>query len=294
MGIRETRRVAGEQQPRIELSWKISEVIRTYPSLVDELVAINPTFRMLRNPVMRRVQSRLVTVAQAAEIANLSPELLVRRLNVAVGLDEPDDRASTTEARPAERDTPPWVGSVPITRTLDVRPLQREGREPFSDIMEAARQVPNGEGFRLLNTFEPVPLYGVLGARGFVHWARQVEPEQWEILFFNSGVKSVPQSETAAPRSASQPANPAAWEEPSATLTIDVSELVPPEPMIRILEALEQLPEGGTLLVHHVRRPMHLYPRLDTLGYRHETRELGPDRIEVLIEKTAGGSVTAG
>jgi hypothetical protein len=57
--------------------------------------------------------------------------------------------------------------------------------------------------------------------------------------------------------------------------------------MIRILEALEELPVGASLLVHHVRRPMHLYPRLDDLGYRHETREIGPNRVEVLIEKPA-------
>ncbi len=77
------------------------------------------------------------------------------------------------------------------------------------------------------------------------------------------------------------------WSAPDATITIDVSDLVPPEPLVRIMEALEDLPSGGRLLVHHVRRPVHLYPQLDQSGYRHQTRELGPGKVELLIEKPA-------
>ena len=43
--------------------------------------------------------------------------------------------------------------------------------------------------------------------------------------------------------------------------------------MVRILETLREIGAGQTLLVHHVRRPIHLYPRLDALGCTHETRE---------------------
>ena len=66
-------------------------------------------------------------------------------------------------------------------------------------------------------------------------------------------------------------------------------ELVPPEPMVKILEALAAMPDGVTLLVHHVRRPIHLYARLDEMGYPHRTQDLGPDRVEVLIRKPRAG-----
>lgn len=272
----------------IQASWKVSEVLRRYPYLLDELVAINPTFRLLRNPVMRRVQSRLVTVGQAAEIGGMEPAALVRALNRAIGVEVPEESAPVRPDAAPPTDVPPWVGTVPIDAEVDARPMQREGREPFSAIMAAARSVAPGHAFRLWNTFEPIPLYDVLGQRGFVHHARQHGPEEWEILFFRAGGGGT----TAEPKPvASTDAPKLEWDSPDATVTIDVSELVPPEPMVRILEALEALPAGGTLLVHHVRRPMHLYPRLAALGYRHETREVGPARVEVLIEKT--GSVEA-
>jgi uncharacterized protein (DUF2249 family) len=267
----------------ITADWKISEVIQAYPDLLFVLIDSAPEFRKLRNPVLRRVQSRLVTVGQAAGIAGLDPNDLVDRLNTSAGIavEEPLPRSmdgGSERATPA----PPWVGAASIAQELDVRPYQRRGEEPFSAIMAAIRDVPRGQVLLLRNTFEPTPLYDILGQRGFEHWARNLAENDWEILFFNSGSNRPAQT----PDKTAKPSTPAAsWDAPTSTLTIDVSELVPPEPMIRILTALEELPAGASLLVHHVRRPMHLYPRLDELGYRHETREIGPDRIELLIEK---------
>lgn len=269
----------------ITADWKISEVIQAYPETLSVLIDSAPEFRKLRNPVLRRVQSRLVTVGQAAGIAGIDPDDLVDRLNTSAGIVVEKPAHSPKEAG-SERtmSEPPWVGAASVAQEFDVRPYQRRGEEPFSAIMAAIRQVPRGQILLLRNTFEPTPLYDVLGQRGFEHWSRKLAENDWEILFFNSGSTRPPQ----APAKTAEPSSPdASWDAPTSTLTIDVSELVPPEPMIRILTALEELPAGASLLVHHVRRPMHLYPRLDELGYRHETREIAPDRIELLIEKPA-------
>lgn len=266
-------------------SWKVSEVLKRYPELLDVLVSLNPTFRMLRNPLTRKVQSRLVTVAQAAEIAGMEPTDLVQSLNQAIGISAPVVEAEEEPMSGGVTGSPPpWVDTAPVEAEVDARPLQKTGQEPFSVIMAAVREVGVWHVLRLRNTFEPVPLYDVLGMRGFVHFARQHGPDDWEILFLNIGSGQAKPTETGA---AAKPEGPALdWDVPSATLRIDVSELVPPEPLIRIMEALEQLPEGATLLVHHVRRPLHLYPRLDALGYQHETRDLGPGQVEILIKKT--------
>lgn len=72
--------------------------------------------------------------------------------------------------------------------------------------------------------------------------------------------------------------------------TIDVSNLPPPLPMVRILETLRDLGPGETLLVQHARRPIHLYPKLEALGCSHETIELPDGSVRVRITNPAAAS----
>ena len=64
---------------------------------------------------------------------------------------------------------------------------------------------------------------------------------------------------------------------------IDVSDLEPPEPMERILDALADLAQGDCLRVRHRRDPVPLYRILRDMGYRWHTDNLGPGRFEILI-----------
>lgn len=260
---------------RIQIDWKISKVLKEYPDLLDTLADSHPAFGKLRNPLIRRVQSKLVTVEQAAGVAGIDPQALLARLNKAAGFDvEPVPIVPKIEPKPL---APRWVEGAKVSEKLDVRPLIARGEEPFKMISGAARRVPVGKVLSLRSPFDPVPLRDVLAKQGFEAYTTGAG-DDWTTLFMR--VKET--SEAAKPKAA-----PVAAPEAPATaeITIDVSELVPPEPMMRILGALEELPDGGQLTVHHVRRPMHLYPRLDELGYAHSTTDLGPDRVELVISK---------
>ena len=70
---------------------------------------------------------------------------------------------------------------------LDVRPILRQGGEPFSAIMEAVAALAPGQGLRLLATFKPLPLFQVLGARGFEASSREIGNGDWEVVFSPTG-----------------------------------------------------------------------------------------------------------
>lgn len=274
------KKVMSTEQEPILASWKISEVLQKHPDLLDYLADLTPAFRKLRNPLLRKVQTRLVTVEQAAGIAGIDARVLTRRLNQEAGITAPDAPASFSAPAAAPVSAPAWFRATPVSQELDVRPMLERGEEPFKLINIAARAVPVCEVLRLMVGFEPLPLYDALGKQGFTHWAEQDGEGVWQVEF----LRERPASKPAAPPKAA-PAT-VDWDAPSASeVTIDVSELVPPEPMVKILQALEAMPAGGRLLVHHVRRPIHLYDRLDEMGYAHDTREVAPDHVEVLIEK---------
>lgn len=64
---------------------------------------------------------------------------------------------------------------------------------------------------------------------------------------------------------------------------IDVSQLEPPEPMERIMDALADLPESAWLRVRHRRDPVPLYRLLRNMGYAWDTRCVNPGQYEILI-----------
>jgi len=69
---------------------------------------------------------------------------------------------------------------------LDVRPILRDGGEPFGKIMSTLPEVPEGHVLRLRATFKPTPLFGVLGAKGWSRWIEHGEGEDWTIWFYRA------------------------------------------------------------------------------------------------------------
>jgi uncharacterized protein (DUF2249 family) len=59
--------------------------------------------------------------------------------------------------------------------------------------------------------------------------------------------------------------------------------------MVRVLQALDGLGSGQRLEVLHDRRPIFLYPQLDARGFVHETEEVEPGLVRIVIRH--GGSV---
>jgi len=143
---------------------------------------------------------------------------------------------------------------------LDVRPILRDGGEPFSAIMEAVGALAPGQSLRLLATFKPLPLFQVLGARGFEAAAREIGGGDWEVIFTPAGA-AVPEPE-AAPSPATVPQD---WPEPVTEL--DNRDLDPPEPMTRTLEGVEALEPGKTLAALLPREPAFLFSELRARGH---------------------------
>jgi tRNA 2-thiouridine synthesizing protein A len=67
--------------------------------------------------------------------------------------------------------------------------------------------------------------------------------------------------------------------------TLDVRGITPPLPMLQILQRLDALPDGETLIVLHDRRPLFLYPQLEERGFVHETDEPGPGLVRITIRR---------
>ncbi len=70
-------------------------------------------------------------------------------------------------------------------------------------------------------------------------------------------------------------------------VVLDTRGLEPPEPLVRILEALHNLPPEGEIHAHTDRRPMHLYPMLESRGFQGETQPADDSGFLTVIRRIA-------
>lgn len=71
----------------------------------------------------------------------------------------------------------------------------------------------------------------------------------------------------------------------SCESVLDVRGLEPPEPMVRIMDAIETLPPGEALCVAIHREPFPLYAMLAEQGYVHSTTWHQGGYFEVIIRR---------
>jgi uncharacterized protein (DUF2249 family) len=159
---------------------------------------------------------------------------------------------------------------------LDVRDILRSGGEPFGVIMKTIGALAPGQGLRLFATFEPVPLFTLLGSRGFTHTTTPLDDGDWEVLFLPQTVEGSNGAEDGdglLPRESDE----------SPPQSLDNRFLPPPEPMLRTLQALEDLRVGKILEMFVDREPLLLYGELRQRGYDFvvDKQESGVYRVRI-------------
>lgn len=152
---------------------------------------------------------------------------------------------------------------------FDVRPIP--GRVKHTQIFQRWFDLPVGEHFILLNDHDPVPLYYQFNAEfaGAFQWDYlERGPEEFRVKI--TKLKAVTGAAPTPPLAAAQAAAPVTT---NGEQSIDVRGLEPPEPLVRILDALESLPAKTTLRAHTDREPCHLFGEAEQRGFQHDSKE---------------------
>jgi hypothetical protein len=165
----------------------IARLLEEHPELLDFLAGYHPHFGRLRQRLVRRVMAPRVTVAQAARLAGVPPDELLAALCRAAGQPEPPPGPALTVQQNAGGIPRPRelaeVGAEHIVR-LDVRGDIKSGAVPLPRIMNVVKTLEPHEALALRTAYEPIPLFSLLGARGFAHWIEREEPDDWLIWFY--------------------------------------------------------------------------------------------------------------
>lgn len=116
-----------------------------------------------------------------------------------------------------------------LLHELDVRDILGRGEEPLALILRTADAIAEGHVLHLRSPFQPVPLYQVLGSRGFEHHSVMFESDDWSTWFWRHDAPPADRPEPAAGRLP-----------PIDADVLDLRMLPAPEPLLRILEATDR------------------------------------------------------
>ncbi|MFO7525841.1 MAG: DUF2249 domain-containing protein [Ignavibacteriaceae bacterium] len=261
---------------------KISKMLAGFPQTLEVLINSSPHFSKLNSKILRKTLAGRVNVEQAAGIAGVNLADLMYELNRSINNDlipplKKIEENMQDNKEPNEK--PEILNNVNPGNivTLDVRPIIDSGKDPFLEIMGVVKQLKDDSVFQLINSFEPFPLYSVLGNKGYNHWTEKLD-DAFNVFFFkNDKSRDITEEK---------------WKAKEHTeynfekiIELDVRELVPPEPMIKILENLSHLDENTVMVVHHHREPLMLYPKLEERGFTAVSNMIEENYCKVVITK---------
>ena len=270
----------------ISANTKISKLIKENGLAIDAIADINPHFRKLKNPVLRRVLAPRVNIETAARIGGVSVQVFLDKL-AEIGF-EVDNKTETTKQPTKTINKTDYMFDLKNDKitVLDVREGLANGVDPFNEIMAAIKDFKDGEVLKIVNTFEPAPIINVLKQKGFISKVEHISDKEIHTYLKKEKEDKSEEINKKAQESAKTDDIDtvfASFKEKFKEL--DVRDLEMPQPMVTILEELKDLPEDYCLYVHHKKVPQFLLPQLDERGYVYLSEEIDGDNTKMLIFK---------
>lgn len=271
----------------INADTRISELIKANPLVIDTLVELNPNFSKLRNPILRHLLARRVSISDACAIAGCKLDDFLDKM-ISIGF-KTDGQVDSSFSKKVEHTTAAiFTGGLKVVE-LDVRPVLAAGDDPLKLILKTSKALEPDECLKIINTFEPIPLIKLLGMQGYRTWSERPEKDMVYTWFVkDEGVRVVQGAPAADPditNTGLEFDRMIDFFGPERIRTIDVTGLEMPQPMISILENLSKLKEDEALFVYHKKVPVYLLPELEERGFKYFIKNCADGKINMLICK---------
>ena len=262
---------------KISANTKIASLLKHHPDALETIIRISPKFEKLRNPFLRKLLAGRTSISMASKIGGCKVTDFFEKL-VPLGFEAGE---TSVGFEPDETPPPFFLKNLdPETiEDLDVRPILDADDDPLKIILDRLKGLGEGHVLKIVNSFEPSPLIALLERKGYQSYVKTEGKDKVSTYIYRG--ESIPEF-------VEEPDGTADWEEVlgkyrDRLVEVDVRHLPMPQPMMKILEAIERLPDGSALFVHHKKVPVFLLPELKQRGMDYRIKEVGPNEVQLLI-----------
>lgn len=269
---------------KINSSTKIAALIKHKEESIDVIAAINPHFKKLKNPILRKVLAPRVTIEDAARIGKCKVEDFFEALSK-IGFEIEPHQTEAISTRPVDHKAIKDLIQKGKIKSIDVRPVLEKDSDPFNYIMDELSTLPKSYVLEVINSFEPTPLIKILNQKGY---ANHVEMRDETISTYFLKVEEPRQGNSVSESLVCFVSKEDLNKEKGkfrACKEIDVRDLEMPLPMVTILDELEELQEGQALFVHHKKVPQYLLPELEERKVKTWIAEIEEGNVKLLIHR---------
>ena len=266
---------------KINANTKIAFLLKHHTDALETIILISPKFEKLRNPYLRKLLAGRTSISMASKMGGCKVNDFFEKLRP-LGFETEE---TSTDFEPYETPAPYFLKDLDPKKiqTLDVRPILDADEDPLKMILDHLTELGEGHVLKVVNSFEPSPLIVLLEKKGYQSYVDTEDQDRVSTYFYRGeAVRSLVE----------EPVDSVDWEEVlekyrDHLVEVDVRDLPMPQPMMTILEAIEDLPDGNALFVHHKKVPMFLLPELNEQGMEYRIKELGQNEVQLLIYKAA-------
>lgn len=149
---------------------KVTELLEAYPQLEDVLIDIAPTFKKLKNPVLRRTIAKVTTLQQAASVGDVPIDAIINKLRGIIGQEE---MTGIETVNGYSGDKPSWFDLNKVIKSFDARDTIAQGGHPLGEVMGDLNDWKAGDIYELITPFMPAPLVDKVKDLGFKAWTKK-------------------------------------------------------------------------------------------------------------------------
>jgi len=161
----------------ITLETKIADLLNDYEGMKDILIKINPKFKKLNNPVLRRTLAKIAGVKQAAIVGGMDPLDLLNQLRIAVG-QTPVEGGENVSIESLADEAPEWIAQEPKA-ALDANALLEAEDNPLAKAYALLKGFEKGDVLVITADFQPEPLIEEFEKTGYSVYCQKVDEDKF-------------------------------------------------------------------------------------------------------------------
>ncbi len=249
---------------------KVKEALDEYPELKDVLLSMSPKYERLNNKLIFNTVARWATFNDVARMGGLSICEILHTLNSKLGtvkeLEKVFPECINVSPQPVRMEKPAWLDTIRNFFIMDVR---ERTDFFFTEIIKTLNSLEEGQGLKIVNSFYPAPLTGMLEEEEYDYYIENGSQE--EVILYVKYKDEDPDKN---------------WRDRKESFeTFDVRSSRE-DPFGAIMKKAQDTPAGSGFKLVQKFEPIPLINMLTPMGFEYETVEIGFFEYHIYFYKT--------